>query len=71
MDKVVNGVKIGFTSEEMQEKAKAFLLENGYKLTSYGKNQAITDLEINDGYGYDEEFITALKTAIAMVKEEE
>lgn len=71
MDKIVNGVKIGFTSEEMQKKAKEFLLENGYKLTSYGKNQAIEDLEVNDGYGYDEEFITALTTAIAMVEEDE
>ena len=62
--KIIVGTQIG-TSNKMAEQAKQFMLENGYKMTTYGKNQAITDLEINDGYGYDVEAITALKMAIA------
>ena len=67
MERIINGIKIGM-SDNMESAAKQFMLENGYKLTLNGKNQAITDLEVNDGHGYDVEFITALKTAIAMLK---
>lgn len=69
MEEIVEGIGIGM-SDKMVGQAKQFMLENGYKMTTYGKNQAITDLEINDGYGYDAEYITALKTAIAFLKVE-
>ena len=69
MKKIIEGVKAGM-SDIMVEQAKQFMAENGYKMTIYGKNQAITDLETNDGYGYDAEFVTALKTAIATLKVE-
>lgn len=70
MKKNVEGVGIGM-SGKMDEIAKQFMAENGYKMTIYGKNQAITDLETNDGYGYDTDFITALKTAIATLPVED
>jgi len=67
MQEIIEGIRIGM-SDNMPKLAKQFMKENGYKMTIYGKNQAITDLEVNDGYGYDVEFITALKTAIATLK---
>lgn len=64
MKENMEGIKIGM-SGKMDEIAKQFMEENGYKMTRLGKNQAINDLEAIDDCEYDTEFITALKTAIA------
>lgn len=37
VDKLSKGIELGWTSEEIQEYAKQFMKDNGYKLTETGK----------------------------------
>lgn len=45
VDKLSKGVELGWTSKEVQEYAKQFMKDNGYKLTEAGKQVAIAELQ--------------------------
>ena len=66
MQQIMNEIKLGWAKEAKQV-ALDYMKSNGYKLTVYGKNQALADLDCLDP---QPEYATALKTAIALLKVE-
>lgn len=70
VDELSKGIKFGWTSEQVQEYAKQFMKDNGYKLTEAGKQVAIAELQdLQDSY--PPQIITVITTAISLLSEEE
>lgn len=68
MNQLIKGLEKGFT-KNCEKMARKYMKENGYKLTIYGKNQALADLDCADEIlvRYSTDFVIALKIAIALL----
>lgn len=70
VDELSKGIELGWTSDQVQEYAKQFMKDNGYKLTEAGKQVAIAELQdLQDNY--PPQIIAVITTAISLLSEEE
>lgn len=65
MNELLCGLTLGFSNQKIQEVAKQFMEDNGYKLTPQGKSLAISELEsLAESDTYPADLVISLTTAI-------